>query len=663
MIMNTKSEAGLDPSVFDPAPAFLGRVGGDVAGQLERSIDRRSRELESRNRDLRLAARDTAAIRRLQADIRGRAARAIGGPLPEIGDVHAREVRTITVGNFSVQTAVIEDDRGVRIPTTTMRRESKSAHASPAVLLIPGHGDRLSKRNLDFAATIANSGFVVTTLESWGQGERSDFRDASGRSTLTLEPDDILPVLEHNCAAMAHWALGDSLARQMVQDARAALRYLCSRPDVDAARVGVTGASGGGLLTTWLMMLEPLLAAAAPLIFVTEQRAIRDSGIPQCGEQVALGDGVSWLDHADALISMTPRPVFVGSGEYDFFPLAGARRSIADARRCYEVFGAEQNIRHELFAAGHDVPPSMMRAVAEFFSVHLGGGRVELVSEAWPVHQMGASESGFLALDAAAGASLGDVARAGLALPTQRPREEEVRSWLAARIPTPHPGLAAKWTSSRAYELDGMAVTRQDGFWAGEDEVCSAGVLWEPSNGATEAVVALFDRGTDDISMHASWIRGILSSGRAVLAVDVRGTGSVTPRSRNWFPLDGNYGTLFAMNMDLLRLGESLAVGRTGDVLAALEIARHRYDVPVIESWGFANHHALLASYLDERVGLVVHGPVESAEEAVAAGGAVAPRQWQHLIPGIARHAPIDVVKTAMRERLREFPHEEAENE
>ena len=54
-----------------------------------------------------------------------------------------------------------------------------------------------------------------------------------------------------------------------VWDAIRGLDYLLSRPEADPSRVGATGASGGGTLTTYLSAVDPRLTMAAPSSYIT----------------------------------------------------------------------------------------------------------------------------------------------------------------------------------------------------------------------------------------------------------------------------------------------------------------------------------------------------------------------------------------------------------
>ena len=62
---------------------------------------------------------------------------------------------------------------------------------------------------------------------------------------------------------------GTNLARWEVWDGMRALDYLLTRPEVDPARISVTGTSGGGFQSLYLAALDARIRVAAPSCFVT----------------------------------------------------------------------------------------------------------------------------------------------------------------------------------------------------------------------------------------------------------------------------------------------------------------------------------------------------------------------------------------------------------
>ena len=59
--------------------------------------------------------------------------------------------------------------------------------------------------------------------------------------------------------------LGRNTATYRIWDGMRAIDYLQSRPEVDPKRIGCTGNSGGGTLTSYLMALDERIQAAAPV--------------------------------------------------------------------------------------------------------------------------------------------------------------------------------------------------------------------------------------------------------------------------------------------------------------------------------------------------------------------------------------------------------------
>lgn len=127
---------------------------------------------------------------------------------------------------------------------------------------------------------------------------RSASLDAGGNEVIAAN------VPEHSHAGIQCWWAGDSIARYFVSDARRMLDYLAARPEVDPARIGAAGNSGGGTLTCWLTLVEPRLAAAVPSCFITAREHYQRSGQAQDPEQIIPGGALHGLDHEDFLIAM-----------------------------------------------------------------------------------------------------------------------------------------------------------------------------------------------------------------------------------------------------------------------------------------------------------------------------------------------------------------------
>ena len=86
-----------------------------------------------------------------------------------------------------------------------------------------------------------------------------------------------------------------------------AIDYAVSRDDVIAERIGFTGCSGGGTLTSYVMALDDRVYCAAPACYLTTFRRLIDTIGPQDAEQNIFGQVAFGLDHPD-YVMMPPHP-------------------------------------------------------------------------------------------------------------------------------------------------------------------------------------------------------------------------------------------------------------------------------------------------------------------------------------------------------------------
>ncbi|WP_390620836.1 alpha/beta hydrolase family protein, partial [Novipirellula galeiformis] len=137
-------------------------------------------------------------------------------------------------------------------------------------------------------------------------------------------------------------------------------------------RVGVTGNSGGGTMTTWLCGLDPRWSMAAPSCFVSTIRRNLENEEPQDTEQCPPQALALDLDHADFLAAMAPKPVIILAKERDFFDVRGAEETYARLRRLYRLLGAEDNVALFVGPTGHGYSTENREAMYSWFN-HASG--------------------------------------------------------------------------------------------------------------------------------------------------------------------------------------------------------------------------------------------------------------------------------------------------
>ena len=148
-------------------------------------------------------------------------------------------------------------------------------------------------------------------------------------------------------AGNQQFLIGEFFGSWRAWDGIRALDYLLTDPDVDPERIGVTGNSGGGTMTTWLAGLEDRWTMAAPSCFVTSLMNNLENELPADTEQCPPGILGSGLDHEDFLVALAPKPVIILAKEKDFFDVRGSEAAIKRLKHIYGLLGADENV--ELF--------------------------------------------------------------------------------------------------------------------------------------------------------------------------------------------------------------------------------------------------------------------------------------------------------------------------
>ncbi len=211
---------------------------------------------------------------------------------------------------------------------------------SPVVICVPGHGrgvddivgiddqgrDRTDKAGYqhDFAIQVAEAGMAAVAIEPLGFGCRRDAITArKGLGTSACQP-----------AAGGAMLVGETMIGWRVWDVMRAVDYIASRPDFDAARIGLMGISGGGTVTVFGTALEPRIRAAMVSGYLnTFEHSI--GSLSHCIDNYVPGI-LNWAEMYDVAGLIAPRPLFVESGERDnIFPIAASIDSFNRVREIY----------------------------------------------------------------------------------------------------------------------------------------------------------------------------------------------------------------------------------------------------------------------------------------------------------------------------------------
>ncbi|MCL2120091.1 MAG: acetylxylan esterase [Planctomycetaceae bacterium] len=263
--------------------------------------------------------------------------------------LNARVTKTLTNGTpgkdaYRVEMVVFESAPGFYVSGAVfLPDETRFQPPYPAVLVVCGHSTTGKAYELyqRVPALAATNGLIAMSIDPIDQGERSQRLTADGKPVAQGVP-------AHNVIGASSILLGRNAATFEVWDMTRALDYLQSRPDVDAKRIGVTGTSGGGTQTSYIMALDPRVKVAVPSCYLCGlyDKLTTDPG-PQDAEQNIFSqlnfsggpDFAGGLDHVDYCIMRAPFPTLMETATGDYFHPDNTWKSYRHVKRVYDRFG------------------------------------------------------------------------------------------------------------------------------------------------------------------------------------------------------------------------------------------------------------------------------------------------------------------------------------
>ena len=163
----------------------------------------------------------------------------------------------------------------------------------PAVLVVHGHwaGARRDPVVQARCLGLVKLGFFVLAVDAFGAGER--YTEPAPRQ------------LPRRALGSTLWPAGHTLLGMQVYDNRRAVDYLPTRPEVDGARLGITGASGGGNQTMYAGALDERFGAVVPVCSVGNYQAYLQAACCVCE---VLPGALRFTEEGDVLGLVAPRP-------------------------------------------------------------------------------------------------------------------------------------------------------------------------------------------------------------------------------------------------------------------------------------------------------------------------------------------------------------------
>ena len=595
------------------------------------------RQLQARE-DAIAKIRSVAEAERRKQWVRETLLSLIGG-LPDYnGPLNPRITGRIQAEHYTIEKVIFESLPGFYVTGDLYRPNQPGRY--PAVLLQSGHTQEGKTEPQKLAANLALKGFVALAFDPAGQGEREQTYDRRVDRPLAG-----WSVPEHIQAGGQNMLIGESVARYFIWDAKRALDYLISRPDVDAAHLGAAGCSGGGALTALIGALDPRLKAVAPACFINSYRLLFAGPAPD-SEMSPPSLLTSGLDMADYVELTAPTPWLILATEGDYFTPPGAKLVYEEARRWFGLYGAEDKLRFFVGPGPHGTPLETREEVYKWMIRWLKDGQGDFHEQPVKLYtndELLVTPTGHV--DDEPGSR--KLYQLNLDEFHARKRQGTVPELLAElrRLQVPSDGASPKVKVSD--ESSGADWRRERVKFESEPGVEIGGNLYLPNSiGRKPAVLLVADK------MSSYWIPSTASvaermarKGRVLLELELRNSPGEGER-----PYVGNWLTNARAN----QIGLNLPAMRAHDILRGIDVLAARNDVEPSSiraaARGVKGIWLLLAAAADPRIGKVWLDRTPHSLRA-ALENSMNTDLFDAVIPGFALHWDLDDLVKAMEKR------------
>lgn len=574
---------------------------------------------------------------------------ALGG-FPEKTPLNPRTAGTLKRDGYRIEKVIYESRPEHHVTANLYLPDGPGPF--PGVLMPIGHSQtgKAAEYVQRGCVLLVKNGFAVLAYDPIGQGERVQLLDKLGQPAIKGSTG------EHTMTTVGALPTGHCTASFRVWDGIRSIDYLCSRPEVDAKRIGCTGCSGGGTLTSYLMALDDRVAAAAPSCYLTSLDRLFSTIGPQDGEQNIPGQVAFGLDHADYIFLRAPKPTLVIAATKDFFDIKGTWDTFREASRIYSKLGFPERVELVETDTSHGYPKSHREAAVRFFNRWLRNVHDPVTEPDFAIEKdadLRCTRTGNV-LEDLKGKSVFDLNAAWAAerkdakYATER-SPAAFRAAVAAKIGLPETIPAPTLEKVGQEQRDGYTVLRL--LYRQDGGLPLPAVALVPAREKREGprAVLVHDGGKAAVLAPGGEAEKLVKAGRYVLAIDLSGWGETAPGTPapgrpNYFGVESRETFLsLHLNRPLLgrRVQDLMAVVRHLRTPAAKDIELFGYGAaaPVVLHAAALMPDEVAAVTLDRCVlswDLVARTPVSENQFAGVVPGALAVYDLPDLAAGLA---------------------------
>jgi dienelactone hydrolase len=499
--------------------------------------------------------------------------RQLGG-FPERTPLNSKVTGTLDGGDYTVEKVIFESEPKHHV--TGLLYLPKGTQPYPGVLVPCGHSanGKGAETYQRVSILLAKNGLAAFCYDPIGQGERAQVLKPDGKAALPS-------TTEHSLVGIGAILVGRNAATYRVWDGMRAMDYLASRKEIDPRRLGCTGNSGGGTLTSYLMALDDRIVAAAPSCYLTSFRKLMERIGGQDGEQNIYGQIAFGMEHGDYVIMRAPKPTLMCVATRDMFDIAGSWDSFREAKRIYTRLGFASHVDIVEADEPHGFSTHLRVGAVRWMRRWLLNTNDDIIEPDFPIRkddEIQCSEKGQVMLmpgersvfDLNADAEKKFAAeRRGL---WSKPAEAlaKVREVAGVRpldqLPQPKEQAAGN-VERQGYRIHKFTLEPEAG-------ITLPALLFEPPKADGNAYLYLHEKGKQADAAPGGPIEQLVIQGHLVLAVDLRGLGETEEKARKWY--SGAFGSVAGDFYDAYLLGRSLVGMWTEDALVCAKfLASH----------------------------------------------------------------------------------------
>ena len=561
--------------------------------------------------------------------------RKIVGELPQgKTPLNAKVTGLINFLGYRVEKVIFESRPNHHV-TAVLYVPTTGSGPFPGVVMACGHAATGKGSDLyqKACALLALNGFTVLNYDPISQGERHQMLNAPRHGTTT------------HCLLNAGSVLvGRSIVGYEVWDGIRSIDYLLSRDEVDKSKpVGMTGNSGGGTQTTFLMALDNRIGPAAPSCYTMGKQRKYETIGPADGCQHLPNEVALGIDMIDYTWMRAPKPTLFLAAEKDFFEFASTRAAAAEAKQLYTLLGKSEQTELVSYAGEHGFAKPLREGATSWMKRWIMNDESPVIEPELNVldeMEIRASRTGQVVTSFP-----NEVTVAELNLARARELAEQRRKFWEDNAPqtclaevkrlvqVSEKRKETKFREAGMLPRDGYNITKL--VIEPQGGIPMPGLLFVPAGDVEakrQATVYADGRGKTHETVTGGEIEKLLQAGQIVLSIDLRGFGETADQgSRKKF-----YNREHRVSNVSMHLGRPLLGQRVDDLLTAVDVLSARDDVEEIHVVGShdAGPVAIHAAAIDDRIAsLTVRQSITSWVDDVVANP-LAPHLLGHVVPG-----------------------------